>query len=92
MEKLKQILSIAKCSVSLTVNNHRDYYENVIEHLKNEETEIDVNILNKMIELDTIIHLQIYPNTPIGSYSVYHYDLDTCISIALDLLNKYINP
>ena len=89
MREFKEILSIAKCSVSLTINNHRDYYESVSQHLQ-EET-IDINILNKMIELDTIVHLQFYPNTPIGSYSVYHYDLETAIKLALEILKQPSN-
>ena len=85
MGKLKELLSKVKCSLSLEVNRHRDYYES-IEHAVEEligEGEIDEEMGRKMIEANTLIYLCFYPDTPIGSYTVYGYDLDLVLYMAL---------
>ena len=41
-----------------------------------------------MIETNTIIDLQFYPHTPVGSYQIYHYDLDKALDEALEILAK----
>lgn len=48
--------------------------------------ELEDSIRKTMIDTDTIIDLQFYPDTPIGSYSVYHYDIDMAIDEALECL------
>lgn len=93
MDKLKEILRICKCGVFLVINEHRDYYQSVeekLEELKCLECPPDIpdNVRDEMIERDTVIDLQVYPDTPIGSYSVYHYDLDK----AMDEILKAIQP
>lgn len=89
MEKLYKLIQMCKCGVHLRINLHRDYYETVEEHFNsnpiNKEylEDIDVDVYEKMKETNTIIELQYYPNTPIGSYIVYHYDLEMAIDNAL---------
>ena len=93
MEKLNKLVQRCKCGIHLTVNPHRDYYETVEQHFKsnpiNEEDlkDIDKDVYEKMKETNTIIELQYYPNTPIGFYKVYHYDLEMAIDEALSSLN-----
>lgn len=93
MDKLKELMSRCKCGVFLHVNEHRDYYQKVEDYLEDIQArqsesplEIAANIRAKMIELDYIIDLQFYPDTPIGSYSIYHYDLDMALDEALACL------
>lgn len=94
-DKFKKILERCKCGVYLTINEHRDYYETAQKNLDlqielNEDFIEDVGkeVINKMVELDTIINLQIYPDTPIGFYSIYHYNLDHVIDTAYNILFK----
>lgn len=91
MDKLKDLLSRCKCGVFLTVNEHRDYYNTAakaLEAAKGYECPptIEPDVEAKMIENDTIVVLQFYPDTPIGSYEVWHYDLDAALEIALRCL------
>ena len=91
MEKLEILLKKCKCGVHLTVNNHRDYYETAeqrLEKLKDLECPPDIEdeVRAKMIKTNTVIELQFYPNTPIGSYEIYHYDMDKCLDEALGCL------
>lgn len=93
MEKLNKLIQRCKCCVYLKVNSHRDYNETVEQYFKSypsyeEDLEnIDKDVYEKMKEINTIIELQYYPDTSIGFYKVYHYDLEMAIDIALSSLN-----
>jgi len=92
VNKFEQILNRCKCGVFLIVNEHRDYYQTAEEKLIELDSmecppDIDPKVRSKMIELNTIIDLQFYPDTPIGSYSVYHHDLEMALDEALECLN-----
>jgi hypothetical protein len=68
---------------------YKDGSEVIKSHPINEEDleDIDKDVYEKMKELNTIIELQYYPDTPIGFYKVYHYDLQMAIDEALSSLN-----
>jgi hypothetical protein len=87
-EKIKWLFERCKASVSISLNNHRDYYQSIPEYLEDqlENGEVDKEVLDKMVNQDTLICVQAYPDTPVGFYSEYHYDLET----ALDLVTGYI--
>lgn len=91
MEKLQKLLDICKCGVYLTVNEHRSCYETAEEALDKKKClecppDIEEKIRAVMIDKNIIIHLQFYPDTPIGSYSIYHHDLDMALDEALRIL------
>lgn len=92
MDKLKQIISMCKGGVYLEINTHRNVYQKVedffIEQDQSFLDEISEDVYKKMIETDTLIDLQFYPHTPIGFYKIFHYDLEKCLSDALEILNK----
>lgn len=93
MDKFKQILNRCKCGVFLIVNEHRDYYQTAEERLYELcsmecPPELEPEVIKKMIELDTIVDLQFYPDTPIGSFSIYHHDLDEALNEALEIINS----
>lgn len=92
-DKLKRIISVCKCSVSLTVNPHKDLYEDVIMYFNRHKPsevldDIEYDIWEEMIKKDRIIELQFYPKTPIGFYTLYHYDLDLVLTEALRVLKE----
>lgn len=82
---LKKILKRCKCGVHLSINAHRDFRQTVEEYFEDlgylieDPIEVTPEIKKKMIELNTIIELQVYPNTPVSFFTVYHYDLDLAI-------------
>ena len=93
MDKLKELMSRCKAGVHLTVNEHRNYYQSAaqsLDELAQYECppEISDEVRQKMIETNTIINLHFYPNTPVGFYSIYHYDLDLALDEALACLNQ----
>ena len=93
MEKLQKLLDKCKFGVYLTVNQHRDSYQNAEEALKEKERhecppEIEPEVRAVMIERNTIIALQFYPGTAIGSYTIYHYDLNMALDEALECFDS----
>jgi hypothetical protein len=91
MDKLNQFLTKNRCGVFLTVNQHRDYYQSAadaIAEININERKIHKDIEKIMIEKNQIIELQFYPDTPIGSYTLYHYDIDLILDEALQILNN----
>ncbi len=86
--KIKQLIENTKCSITLEINQHRDIYESVEQYMQGYPHEsfikdIEQEVYNKMVETDTIIELQVYPNTPISFYKIYGYDLDMVLDEAL---------
>jgi hypothetical protein len=89
MEKIKELQSLCKCSVSVIINQHKDYYDSVVEYFKdNDDDETEADVMQKMIETDTVVWVQAYPNTPVGFYSVYHYDLDAALDAVLSAVKN----
>lgn len=88
MDKLKELISRCKCGVIVTVNDHRNIYENLEQWLVDNRVDSGIpmgsEVWQKMIELDTVINVQFYPNTPVGFYDIYHYDLDAALDQALN--------
>lgn len=90
MEKFKELVSLCKASVEISVNDHRDYHETVEQHLNELEIEdIDKEIFDEMVKRDTLVKVQAYPRTPIGFFVIYHYDIESAIDIALDIAKSY---
>lgn len=93
MDKLKKIIDRCKGRFLLETNLHKDNYQTVQEYLQelefvNEDifNEISKDVIKKMIENDSVLHIHFYPNTPVGFYCLYHYDLDKLIDEAYDIL------
>ena len=69
---------------TVDINDHRSCYQGVSEYIPEEDIEeISDEVFTKMIEKDTCIRLQVYPDTPIGFYVIYHYDFEKAIDQAL---------
>lgn len=91
MDKLNEIIKRCKSSVHIDINDHKSIYLSAdvfFENFSQDELEdIHPEILKVMIEKDTIIKCQFYPRTPVGSYDVYHYNLDECLDEVIRILN-----
>jgi len=93
MKKLNNLIKSCKAGIHLTINAHKDYYESVDDNIDDDfKKELELNVLNRMKELDTIIELQFYPDTPVGFYRIYHYDLELAIDEALNILKCRDTP
>lgn len=89
MEKFKELVSLCKASVELSVNDHKGFYESVEQFISEEDrNKIDVEVFNEMVKRDTIVKIRAYPVTAIGFIDVYHYDIDMAVDIALKDVKK----
>lgn len=90
-DKLQALISKCKASVSVNVNYHKDIYMTVEQYLDDQfDGDMpDSEIKQEMIKRDTVIYLHFYPETPIGFYSFYHYDIDMALDRALKILEDY---
>ena len=89
MDKLKKLADLCKGEVSITINGNRSSYLDVkeeLDFLDVKHGEISPEILSEMIRCDTIVHVQFYPHTPVGFYTVFHYDIDQALTKALAIL------
>jgi len=78
---------------SIEVNEHRLYYESVEEYFKDLPNKEDLKYIEKsvyeqMINQDTIIKVDIYPEHPVTFYTVYHYDIESALKEAYLILIK----
>ena len=94
MEEFVQIISMCKSSVHLTVNEDTSEYKSTEQFLDdyaafNEDyANIPADVRSEMIARKMVIHLQFYPDTSIGSYSVIHYDLAFVLREGLRILKE----
>jgi hypothetical protein len=95
MEKLKELISKCKAGFSLEINEHKNVYESVEDYLNESlcdfREQIPNDIYKEIVRTDNLVHLQFYPNTPVGFYIVLHYDLDMAINEALKVFSPLKN-
>ncbi len=49
--------------------------------------DVEEDVKQEMIRRDAIVCVQFYPDTPVGFYQIYHYDIDEAIVIAIKTIN-----
>ena len=92
MDKLNELFNLCAASVTVTHNEHKGIYQTVDEFLNDQEQftherlDIDPDVRKFMIERNTMITLHAYPNTPIGFYTVYHWDLLAAVDQMIDII------
>jgi hypothetical protein len=94
MDKFKELVKRCKSSVEIRVNEHKDYYQTVEEYIKEDgyfdndyEENIGSVIYDLMKKKDTIVVVTAYPDSSVGSYTIYHHDIDTAVETILDWCN-----
>lgn len=92
MEKLKELTQLCKAGILIEINEHKSYYQSVETYLGEnirdlEETKDEV--ICKMIDTDTTIKLNFYPDSPRGHYTLYHYDLDLILDEARQIIKEH---
>lgn len=85
---LMRIFRRCKSEVTLTYNPHKPGHETVIGYMNEFDrmTEIEHLVLAEMVAKDAIFQLQMYPDNSVGSYTVYHHDIDLLMVEAADCL------
>lgn len=90
-EKLERLMARCKCTIMITINQHTVYYnppEKYIEDAMGWDCPPDLSaeIRDEMIRRNNIVELSFWPDTPVGSYSIWDYSLDRALDRAMECL------
>jgi hypothetical protein len=89
-EKLERLVAFCKSEVAVTYNAHTVNYQSVSEYFRTNHEMFDHDVpplLDAMVGADRIVDVQFYPDTPIGSYTVYGPDLTSALDQAMAILD-----
>lgn len=87
-EKIEELVGLCKCEVTISINEHRGSYQSIEDWLSCnniEDDEIAEEVRGKMVAMNRMVGVRFYPNTPIGSYVVYHHDIEAALDEALTI-------
>jgi len=94
MSDLNKLISLCKASITIEINDHKTYYQTVrewaldmINRMEIQPDDIPPEIFAEMEKRDTVISIHFYPDTPVGFYRIFHYDMDEAIKLALSTFN-----
>lgn len=91
MDKLKKIISMCKAAVYFRLNEYKTNFKSALEEIEfnyEEYCDTDEDVKKIMIEKNTIVSIQAYPYTPIGTFVIYHYDPESAITEMLNILES----
>lgn len=97
MEKLARLSYICNGSVYISINDHRSLGETVKEYIDRMELiknwkkayEIGMDVYEKMVNTNFMIELEFYPHASSAyRHTVYHYDLELALDVALNIISK----
>lgn len=85
MSKLKELYSLCSVNISIEINPHRAYLMDVKEYINEIDTrDVPEDVLREMVQRDTVITVQAYPNTPMSFVLIHHYDIDAALELAIN--------
>jgi hypothetical protein len=85
MSKLEELISLAKFGLVIDINPHRQCYESVKKYMSDYEKN---ELLDKMIETDTIIEIIAYVNNASIFFTVFHHDINAAIERIIELIKN----
>ncbi len=91
MTPISELLSLCKAEVLIEMNEGKNCYLSAADFLSENEDwkeETGEEIWQAMIEKNVVISIQAYPNTPVGFYRIYHYDIDKAIDKMIEVLKN----
>ncbi|QHT65498.1 hypothetical protein GXP67_01830 [Rhodocytophaga rosea] len=88
MDKLQKLFKLCKSGVFIEYNEHKLYNDTVAEFLIGQEERgfIDTDTWDKMIERDTIVGIEFFPEASSDAHTVYHYDLEKALDKCLEIV------
>lgn len=90
----EKLISLCRCSVQISVNEHKDYNDSVLTYLRgygknvNKSKEIDKRVIQEMIRKNRIVKLKFYPLAGSSFILLFHYDLKLIIEQGLKIMEK----
>lgn len=90
LEKLQWLQENAY-SLSIEFNEHRNYYQKLVNEIAGERSRYrfpSKEIETECVRRDQLVALQVYPATPIGFVVFLHFDASQAIEAAFDWLQR----
>ena len=81
-------------SYEITYNSFKLNYETAEDYIKRLEEcgeKINYKIKQEIIDRDSLIQIQVYPDTPIGHFDIIHYDLGMAVRKMMEILESKYN-
>jgi len=83
MEKLNQLASACK-SIEVSINKHKSLRISVSQYVNDPDLE-KVSTFKKMVELDTVVKIEIHGKSFFDTTTIWDYDLDNAIKQAVGI-------
>ncbi len=96
-DKITKLSGICKGEVVITVNEHKTRYQTVKQlieddivppNLEDDLEETPKEVVDEMINKNEMVCVRAYPDTPVGFYSIYHYDLEKAVDEMIQLIQN----
>lgn len=89
MDKITLLISKCKAGLTIDVDDHKASYQDIkdqIAEIKETQPELEMQreIEEGIIKNNRLICLTYFPDTPVGSCTIYHYDLEQAVDMALE--------
>ena len=91
MNNFWRLLAVCRCAVYLSINDHRNLYVTAADWLAEQGDavlDVDADVLKRMVDTNTVVDLQFYPSTPVGSYRVLHWNPDEAVRLGLECVKE----
>lgn len=88
--QLQELFDLCKCSVRITKDQHKSYYEPLGDYLAKrlERGDITEEEYWDMVKADTVYEVQAYPDTPIGFHRAYSANLDEAVAGVVEAIKS----
>jgi hypothetical protein len=85
MDKLNKLAELCKAGLTISINDNRTVYESVEDTLRDVD---DCEVKSKCIELNNLVEIHAYKDTPVGHFYIFHHDIEAAIDEALEVIEK----
>lgn len=86
--RLRYLMSLVQCSMSIDLDQHKVFYQTVEDYFSegHNRDKPDEEVFSTMVKLNTIVEIHVFPDTPVGSYLVCHYNLEDAVERMIEVI------
>lgn len=92
VNNIDKLINMCKGEVYISINEHRNCYESVEEFLKTylnfDSDDICAEVVAECIRKDTLVQIMAFPDTPVASYKLCHYNVHDAIEQMITIIEE----
>lgn len=95
MKRFYELQKLCKCDVILHINPHTISYQTTKEYLEEQfengiihSKDVSPQMIEEIVERNTIVELICYDKSPAGFFKTIHWDIECCVNDMLNLLDN----